>query len=146
MPYMILNRNYVLPSLAGRVITFEKNKPTWVPPEVVKEALGIGAEGVEDKINILEDDTPKEPLMTQADREVLIESAFDTVTGRQERGDFTGQGVPNLGVVGNLVGFQVSRGEVDPLWTAYKAKVEAKRVAAEEAATEAAAEAAKTGE
>lgn len=133
MPYMILSRNYTLASLAGRVITFNKNEPTWVPPEVVKEALLIGAEGAEHKIDILGVETAPEQQISQADREVLIESAFDTITGRDIRGDFTGQGVPSVAIIGGIVGFEVSRAELDPLWTDYKAK---KAQALEEAADE----------
>lgn len=122
MPYMSLHRNYTLVSLAGRVITFTKNDATWVPPEVVKEALAIGAENIDEngQKNILEDESKVVIPLTAEEREAKINEAFAIISGRDQRGDFTGQGAPNLKVMSSLTGIELSRADVDPLWETFK--------------------------
>jgi hypothetical protein len=127
MPKMVMNRKYALNSLCGRSVNFEKGVPVWVPPAAVKEALALGAEGVDEKIDPLEvtetgDKTPAPPAapLSQTEREEKIIEAFRLITTREQRGDFTAQGVPNTRIIGGIVGFDVMRQDVDPLWEEFR--------------------------
>lgn len=120
MPDMVLNRSHTLRSLAGRIINFEKNTPTWVPPECVPEALAIGAEGVTEKLDILKDETPVENVQSLEERKEKVFSAFKVMSTREVRGDFTGQGVPNIKVIAGLAGFEIAGKERDDLWREFK--------------------------
>jgi hypothetical protein len=132
MPLMTLNRDYALASLAGRSINFEKNKPVWVPPEVVKEALQIGAQGVEEQLDILDPAKPPKEELNAEEREQSIFNVFTKLVERNGRGDFTASGVPNTKVMESLLGFEVAAKERDRLWDEFKKAKEVE--AAEEAA------------
>lgn len=123
MPDMTLNRNYTLISLAGRVINFEKNKPVYVPPQCVKEALGIGAQGVDEKFDILDPEKVEEIVYTADERLELITATFADLEAANARESFTAQGVPTVGAIGAIIGFDVGAKERDAAWKAY---VEAK--------------------
>lgn len=120
MPNMTLNRKFTLSSLAGRVINFEKNKPIWVPPEVVKEALMIGAQGTDEQLDILDEEKQNKPELDASERESKINDVFQKLIGRDERGDFTASGVPNTKIMAALLGFEVDAKERDRLWTDFK--------------------------
>lgn len=122
MPFMSLHRNYTLVSLAGRVITFNKNDATWVPPEVVKEALAIGAENIDEtgEKTILGSEEKEVVPLTAQEREAKIKEAFKIISGREQRGDFTGQGAPNVKVMSSLTGIELTRADVDPMWEEFR--------------------------
>lgn len=124
MGNMVMQRNYALASLCGRVINFKKGEPIWVPPGAVKEALAVGAEGVDEKIDPLNVDKQPEPdaplPMSKYERDDKINEAFKLITTREQRGDFTAQGVPNTRIISSIVGFDVMRQDVDPLWEEFR--------------------------
>ena len=141
MPYMTLHRNFTLPSLCGRILDFAKNKPTWVPPEAVKEALAIGAEQIDDgdvKETVLGAEEGPALIMTPEERTAKLYAAYDLMNSRETRGDFTGQGVPNTKVLAGLCGFEILGKERDESYQEYKDAKEVKAVAAAEAVKEAA--------
>lgn len=121
MPEYVLNRNYALNSLAGRVVNFVKGVPVWVTPEVEKEALMIGAVPVDGPKDILDPEAVAEPEMTADERALLISEAIAMLEKRQARGDFTAQGAPSAKVLDGILGFEVLSKERDTAWTAYKA-------------------------
>lgn len=53
-----------------------------------------------------------------------ITRALKTMLEREEDGDFTGNGDPNLNAVAKLVGFKVARKQVQPIFTALKEEAE----------------------
>lgn len=120
MAMFVLNRNHTLVSLAGRVVSFKVGQPVWVPPEVEKEALLIGAQPTEGTMDILDPDPEAEPEMSAEDRLVAINNAYGLMKGRDVRGDFTAQGVPNIKVLASLTGFEVTSKERDDTWQAFK--------------------------
>lgn len=120
MPEYVLNRTYALRSLAGRVINFEKGVPAWVPPECEKEALQIGATPVDGPKDILDPEAAPVVELTPDERRAKIFAAFKLLEARNERGDFTAQGVPNTKVLNALVGFEVLTKERDAEWVTYK--------------------------
>ncbi len=119
MPTMVLNRNFALRSLAGRVIDFVKNEPIHVPPECQREALQIGAVGTDEQLNVLEAEAlPEVPLSNDERREMLL-AAFPELEAANDRESFTAQGVPNAAALKAIVGFDVAAKERDAAWTEY---------------------------
>jgi len=121
MPEYVLNRRYILATKAGRVINFEKGIPVWVTPECEKEALIVGAQPVDGPKDILDPEAKVTVRLTAAERTAKIHSGFAILEARQERGDFTAQGVPSAKAIDLLVGVDVQTKERDEEWTAYKA-------------------------
>ena len=119
MPEMILNRNYDLRSVAGRVINFAKGTPVYVPPQCVKEALAIGAEGVDEKLDFLDpEQSPEIPLTTEEIKGLAFE-AFPELETTNLREDFTAQGLPTPSAIEKLVGIKLTNQERDALWVEY---------------------------
>ena len=119
MPDMILNRNYDLRSIAGRVINFAKGAPDYVPPECVKEALAIGAEGVDEKLDYLDPEkTPEVPLSADEIKALAVE-AFAELEATNNRDDFTAQGLPTPTAIEALVGVKLTNQMRDDLWVEY---------------------------
>ena len=119
MPDMILNRNYDLRSIAGRVINFAKGAPVYVPPECVKEALAIGAEGVDEKLDYLNPEkTPEVPLSADEIKALAVE-AFAELEATNNRDDFTAQGLPTPTAIEALVGVKLTNQMRDDLWVEY---------------------------
>lgn len=119
MPDMVLNRNYALRSLAGRVIDFEKGVPVHVPPECVREALQIGAEGVDKKLEVLDPELTPAPELTLDERKDLIKAAFPEMEAKNDRNAFTAQGVPSTTALKEITGLDVAAKERDEAWTEY---------------------------
>ncbi|MDL2342432.1 MAG: hypothetical protein QFB87_05140 [Patescibacteria group bacterium] len=119
MPDMILNRNYDLRSIAGRVINFTKGTPVFVPPQCVKEALAIGAEGVDEKLEFLEPEKTPEIPLTLEEIKALAFEAFPELESTNKREDFTAQGLPTPTAIEALVGIKLTNQERDDLWVEY---------------------------
>lgn len=129
MPTMIMHRNHRLSTTAGHVVLFTKGEPIHVPKDVVVAALAVGAELVVEADR--EDVLPKETVVVApvegADRENAIFAAFKTLEERNERGDFSAAGVPNIAALIAVTGFKVDGNERTKLWGDYEqAKEDAK--------------------
>ena len=120
MPLYVLNRNYTLRSTYGRIVNFVKGEPVWVVPEVEKEALTIGAQPTDGPKDVLDPEILPDPPLSPDEREAKYFAAFKKLETRNERGDFSGQGLPALKIVQSLVGFQVDVRERDTMWRKYK--------------------------
>ncbi len=121
MPDFVLNRNFTLRTLAGRIVNFEKGVPTFVPPMIVKDALTIGAEPCDGKMNILEEEAAPPPAVPVGEeREQQVFLAFDLISERNERGNFTAQGVPTVDAVEHITGFKITKKEQQSYWQAYR--------------------------
>lgn len=120
MSEFVLNRNYTLRSLHGRIVNFEKGVPVWVPPQVEKEALQIGALPVDGQKDILDAEEVVARELTAEERKAQIIAAFETIAHREDRADYTGQGMPNLEVLKVLTSFTVNSKERDAVWKEYK--------------------------
>lgn len=119
MPDMILNRNYDLRSIAGRVINFAKGVPVYVPPECVKEALAIGAEGVDEKLNFLDPEKIEGVPLSIDEIKALAVEAFTELEATNNRDDFTAQGLPTPSAIEALVGVMLTNQMRDDLWVEY---------------------------
>jgi len=121
---MTLNRKYRHISLNGNSVAFEKDVPSFVPPNLVAHMLGVGGAFVTD-----EDDqrfnpnTAPEPVIPTTpvgdERATQITKMMAAMVERNERDDFTGSGLPSKHVLEKLLGFDVDTKERNILWTAY---------------------------
>ncbi len=120
MPEYVLGRTYTHRSTHGHVINFVKGQPVYIPPVLEREVTQLGAEPVVgDRMDLLED-LPTAPVAPVGeDRKAILLAAFEQLEGRNARGDFTGQGRPNLSVLKDLVGFEVITRERDAVWEIY---------------------------
>lgn len=132
MPEFVLNRTHALRSTLGHIINFTKGQPTYVPPELVKEALEIGADPVEtmDKTDALlgVQEGDEQPVLSAEARRAAITEAFAKLEHENNRSDFTAAGAPKPAAIKRMTGFDVENRERDEAWRAYK---EAKVLAAD---------------
>lgn len=120
MPNYILNRNFTLSNTKG-TITFEKGVPTNVPPYMVMDVVGIGAEAADGDTPSLVPVDAKQPDKPEGDeRKGQMFVAFEMLVERNESKDFTGSGVPTVKAVEAILGFDVERSEVLGAWTEFK--------------------------
>ncbi len=120
MPDFILNRTATLMG-KGHCIVLRKGEPTYVPAELAREAIAMGAEPVEgDKDQFLEQDAPPAEVMTDADREALLNAAFDQIISRNDSGDFGGDGKPTVAAVMKIVDFTITKKALMVAYQAYR--------------------------
>lgn len=124
MPHMTLHRNFVLRTTKGHAIRFKKGEPSLVPAVCVEDAVAIGAIAVEDGEADVIPEEEVAPVLTPTERLAEINKAFVTMTRRQERNDFTGNGIPNIKKLEQIVGFEVHSKERDSAWKAFRIKME----------------------
>lgn len=128
MAEFVLNRTYTHRSTLGHIVNFVKGQPVWVPPACHREVTTLGAEPVDgEKIDLIDPDAPALPMAPGGDeRRAQIKAVYAQLQARNQRGDFTGQGRPNLAVLKELLGFEVITRERDDVWEEYlKALAEA---------------------
>jgi len=122
MPMMTLNRKHRHISIEGNSIAFEKGEPTYIPKNLVKYAVGIGAEFVDAK-----DDAALHPKNTEEavippaaptgdERKDRIKEIMLAMRERNDRADFTAAGLPTVPSVSRLAGFDVEMRERNDLW------------------------------
>ena len=121
MPNMTLHRNFILRSKFGHAINFRTGKPTHVPPVCVAEAVAIGAQGVEDTVDVIGDEPKEEVHLAPHEREEHIMKAIEKLVARNERNDFTGAGLPDLRRMNALLDFEATKPERDMVWQKYQA-------------------------
>jgi len=122
MPEYVLGRTHTHRSVHGHIINFVKGQPVYVPPILEREVTQFGAEPVDGERVDLLDDLPHAPEVPVGDdRRAILLAAFEQLESRNARGDFTGQGRPNLNVLKELVGFEVITRERDAVWEEYMA-------------------------
>ena len=119
MPDFLLNRTYNLVG-KGHNIRFTKGVPTHVPPELLREALSIGAEPVDGKIDVLGPEAVPEEQLTAADREALFFAAFDDLIKSNNRDDFGGDGKPSMPALKAKLSFSFDRKERDVALQKYR--------------------------
>lgn len=120
MPTYKLNRNYLLHSKFGHTIHFKKGEPTNVPQICAREVVAIGAELLEGDVVEVLDDEPVIVNKTHEERLSDLFKAFDVMMERDQRGDFTAQGIPNLFALNKMLDFEVDAKERDSAWEQYR--------------------------
>ena len=121
MAEFILNRNYMLQGM-GHGIKFVKGQPTWVPECLHREAIGIGAECIDGKVEIVDPDEMPEVELTPVDKEALFYKAFDKLTARNDRHDFGGDGKPTVEALKEFVTFSFGKKEMITIFQKYRAE------------------------
>lgn len=121
MANFVLNRDYTLRSLSGLSVRFVKGEPVFVPQPLEKEAVAIGATCIDGEIDVLGE--PVEEVVEPAgeERTLKLFDAFKTLSERNDREDFTAQGMPATRAVQALVGFKPDRAEISLAWDEYRA-------------------------
>jgi hypothetical protein len=116
-----LHRNHILRTDKGHSIQFEKGKPTWVPPSCIQDVVSIGGiplEGADG--DVLPPDKAPEVELTPEEREAALFDAFAKMEKREERGDFTGNGLPHCKKLYLITGFEVPPEERETAWRKYR--------------------------
>lgn len=122
LPKLVLNRNYVLSTMVGHSIAFEKGVPIDVPPTCYAAAIGIGAvtaDGAEP--NVLQDKEVDRTPIDPQERSTLILVAVEELVARNDRNDFTAAGKPAVDAVNRELGFRATGKEIDTAWQRYHA-------------------------
>ena len=112
---MKLNRKYRLASTLGHVINFEKGEVVEVPDMIVREAIDIGADFVEDGAKEKVFEEPKgEPAtpVNPNERQDAIIAAIEAIFSENARDDFTATGNPTMKAVQRETGFKIDKGEL----------------------------------
>lgn len=123
LPKLVLNRDYVLTTTKGHVITFKKGEPTHVPAAVYQDAIAIGAQPEDgSEPNVLKDEKTYKAPADPAERNPLILAAIEKIVAGNERKDFTAAGSPTVKAVEREVGFDVDAREVATVWQEYHEK------------------------
>lgn len=115
-----LNRNLTIRSVTGHTVRFEKGVPTFVPPALIPEAVAVGAE----RLDMVQEPLAGDPVEDKPEpqgqeREELVFEGFRELMKRNERGDFTAQGMPKTSALGELLGFVPDGKERDVLWAKF---------------------------
>ena len=118
MPMMKLHRRFRLATTKGHCVQFEPDTPVYVAPVIVADAVAIGAVAVDGEVDVVPREAPQ-PNTGPADateRETAIIAAMAKVVASNNRKAFTAGGVPTVASIEDLVGFEVSRSEVNAAW------------------------------
>jgi hypothetical protein len=135
MPLMVLNRTHSHVSMTGHGVGFVKNKPSWVSPLVVDEALALGAEFVDASDKPILDEDGLAPTPEGEERHAAIRKAMGQLLQRNGREDFTASGLPQVKALSAIVGFAIDPRERNEQWGRFiDEKNEAERIATLEAA------------
>lgn len=123
MPKMVLNRNHILTGTSGHTIRFMKGVPTFVVPQMVEAALGIGAESADevskdevDEQLASKEAKPKPEVLQGEARRGKIKEVLENIAARNDKDDFTAANRPKLESVKAQLEFNVDRKEVDTIW------------------------------
>ncbi len=88
-----------------------------LPQDFYQEALVQGCEVDKNVIEQRHQQTPEGDGNTRPfDESVAIREALELILTRNEAGDYTGSGMPNLNVVSGLVKFAVKKEHVYEIW------------------------------
>lgn len=122
MAYFTLHRDFRFISALGHTVQFRKGEPTFVAPALHKEVQAFGAEPVDaaEVESILGEEQEQKPEVAQEERHRQLLDAFKALQERNQRGDFTGQGIPAIKALKTLItDFEPAKAEVENLWHLY---------------------------
>jgi hypothetical protein len=121
-----MRRNRTVVSSLGHSVEFAKDMPTYVPPELYQEVMAAGAVPEEEGFDpvpaqqaqgVVE---PTDPFV----REAALFAAFEALSLRGKREDFTASGTPHPKAMEKELGWKVSNKERDTAWTLYRTRGE----------------------
>jgi hypothetical protein len=117
---MVLNRDKTLATTHGHTIGFKKGVPVSVPTSLVREALEIGAQPVDqphEEVSrmVAEPETP-ENVTDPVQRTQKIRDAIELIVKTNQREDFLGTGIPSARAVNRMITFEVQQKDVNRVW------------------------------
>lgn len=128
MPYIKSLRDLRIASKTGHVVLVKALAPKWIPDEILGEAQALGCVTCDEhgKIVIADGlnatdliaDPDEIPFLSPEDREIpekrkrVVTMAVLKCFKRNQREDFSSNGVPKAAVITRMIGFQVTAGEV----------------------------------
>lgn len=120
-------RKMLVVSVSGRSVEFEKGVPTFAPPQMHKELIERGIVPAEAMPDEPEPVGVKEPTIME-EREAALFAAFEKISLRGKRTDFTAVGVPHNAVLVKELGWNdLNAKERDAAWAKWQLeKAEAK--------------------
>lgn len=122
MPLYTLNRDYTLRNTKG-TISFVKGEPTNVPPYMVMDVVGIGAEAVGASTpSLVPQDDAVVTTPAGHEREGQLMTAISLLVEKNDSADFTATGCPSVKALENVLGFDVDRSEVVDAWKKFNAE------------------------
>lgn len=105
-------RDITVSSVFGHSIEFKKGQPTLCPPTMHPELLAMGIlpeEPLTEEPVVEGTQAPQDPVA----REAALFAAFEKVTLRNAREEFTGTGSPHLSVMEKELGWKIDSKERD---------------------------------
>ena len=120
----VSHRDITVASIFGASRECKKGIPLDCPPLMPNELLAVGVLPVEEMVEPEVVPGSKEPTHPEKRLQELF-AAFETMSLRQKRGDFTGNGAPHLAVLAELLGWKVETKERDTAWTKFQDKATA---------------------
>lgn len=114
---MVMNRDLVHVSDAGLSFRFQKDIPMEIPKRLVAGVMAIGGVMADDAETNASAKADIQQAQVDADnRTPAIEAAIQVLLKRNQRGDFTAGGKPNLNALAKETGFTIGAEELDPIW------------------------------
>jgi hypothetical protein len=124
MANFVLNRIHNLIE-RGHNIRFEKGQPTYVPPELHKSAIAIGADPVDTEVDMGGDEEGTTVQLTPEERKAEFIKVFDKLVATNDREDFDASGTPTFEKLRAMLPFSISKKERNTAWQEYVASKEA---------------------
>lgn len=121
----VANRDFTVSSLTGHTLRFKKDEPRFVPAAVRRECLRHGIIPVEGEEMPIKDEGKKDPNPPPIgeDRDIAIQEAIELLIERDDRGDFTGAGIPKVEAIEKICEFNIDAGERDRIYREMKQDV-----------------------
>lgn len=117
---VVTMQNRRMATTSGHVIQFKRNTPKDIPRSILADAMAIGATPVEQSDLPEQPEPEKKPETSDERREAMLE-AIGLLHERQERGDFTANGLPQIDKIEELSGVTNVHGqERDAVWIEFK--------------------------
>lgn len=115
-----LDRDLTHASVLGHTVKFKKDEPTHVPAPLYREVQALGAVPDDEDEMPAAGGNPNEPK-DPAKRYSELVGAFEALTLRNNREDFTAGGTPHLRPLAEVLGWTVSAQERDRAWSKSRA-------------------------
>lgn len=116
----IAPRKMTVVSVSGRSVEFEKNVPTYCPPQMHAELIAMGIVPAEEIPEPADDGKPKAPEVP-SERQAAVYAAFEIMMLRNKRGDFSGTGAPHAAALAKELGWEMDAKERDIMWQKFQA-------------------------
>ena len=114
----VFYRDKVVASTSGHTIGFKKGEPTHVPPDAIKDVIAAGGIPEDEQFDPdakPESTDPAEPT-DPVERQKAIFAAFNAISKRGRREDFTAGGTPHQKALAAELGWPLQAKERDAAW------------------------------